>query len=75
MSPSKYLIAFAMGAVVGIGYGLVKVRSPAPPIIALVGLLGILSGEWCVRTFMGAYRSPSHSQGKPIEAHEAGESE
>ncbi len=52
MGVSRYLIAFGIGAVVGAAYGLLKVRSPAPPIIALVGLLGILSGEWCVSYFM-----------------------
>jgi XapX domain-containing protein len=30
---------------VGIVYSLLNVRSPAPPVIALVGLLGILVGE------------------------------
>jgi XapX domain-containing protein len=30
---------------VGLIYGLLHVRSPAPPVIALVGLLGILLGE------------------------------
>jgi XapX domain-containing protein len=30
---------------VGCIYSFIKVRSPAPPLIALVGLLGILLGE------------------------------
>jgi len=30
-----------MGLAVGAAYGLVQVRSPAPPMIALVGLFGI----------------------------------
>jgi XapX domain-containing protein len=29
-------------------YGLLDVRSPAPPLVALVGLLGILLGEQVV---------------------------
>jgi XapX domain-containing protein len=33
------------GLVVGIGYGLCGIRSPAPPAIALLGLLGMLAGE------------------------------
>jgi XapX domain-containing protein len=33
---------------VGIVYGLLNVRSPAPPVVALVGLLGILIGEQMV---------------------------
>lgn len=40
-----YLITFLVGGLVGVLYGLLNVRSPAPPIIALVGLLGILLGE------------------------------
>lgn len=40
-----YLASLAMGLLVGLLYGLIGVRSPAPPIIALVGLLGILIGE------------------------------
>ena len=37
--------AFWAGILVGLIYSLINVRSPAPPIIALVGLLGILLGE------------------------------
>jgi XapX domain-containing protein len=33
---------------VGVIYGLLKVRSPAPPIVALIGLAGILLGEQVV---------------------------
>jgi XapX domain-containing protein len=40
-----YLISLAAGLLVGIVYALLQVRSPAPPVIALVGLLGILVGE------------------------------
>jgi XapX domain-containing protein len=40
-----YLVALAVGLLVGTIYGFLKVRSPAPPVIALVGLLGILLGE------------------------------
>lgn len=40
-----YLIALAVGLLVGIIYGTLNVRSPAPPVIALIGLLGILLGE------------------------------
>ena len=40
-----YLIGLAMGLAVGIFYGLLHVRSPAPPVVALLGLLGILIGE------------------------------
>jgi XapX domain-containing protein len=40
-----YIVALALGVLVGVIYALFSVRSPAPPIIALVGLLGILAGE------------------------------
>ncbi|MBB5709819.1 DUF1427 family protein [Sphingomonas xinjiangensis] len=40
-----YLISLAAGLLVGVVYSLLGVRSPAPPAIALVGLLGILLGE------------------------------
>jgi XapX domain-containing protein len=40
-----YLLALGAGALVGVIYGLLQVRSPAPPLVALVGLLGILLGE------------------------------
>lgn len=41
----NYLISLAVGLLVGVLYGALDVRSPAPPTIALVGLLGILLGE------------------------------
>jgi XapX domain-containing protein len=40
-----YLIALGAGLLAGALYGLLNVRSPAPPIVGLVGLLGILVGE------------------------------
>jgi len=40
-----YLLSLAVGLLVGVIYALCNVRSPAPPVIALVGLLGILAGE------------------------------
>lgn len=40
-----YLLSLGAGLLVGIIYALINVRSPAPPVIALVGLLGILVGE------------------------------
>jgi XapX domain-containing protein len=40
-----YLISAGAGILVGIIYSLLNVRSPAPPLVALIGLLGILVGE------------------------------
>lgn len=41
----NYLISLAIGLGVGLLYGALDFRSPAPPAIALVGLLGMLAGE------------------------------
>ena len=43
-----YIVSAAVGVLVGLIYGLLNVRSPAPPVVALVGLLGILAGEQLV---------------------------
>jgi XapX domain-containing protein len=43
-----YLISIGAGVLVGILYALMHVRSPAPPAVALLGLLGMLVGEQIV---------------------------
>ena len=43
-----HLLSLGAGLLVGVIYGLIGVRSPAPPVIALLGLLGILAGEQIV---------------------------
>jgi XapX domain-containing protein len=43
-----YVVSLGVGLLVGVIYGVLNVRSPAPPVIALVGLLGILLGEQLV---------------------------
>jgi XapX domain-containing protein len=43
-----YLLSLGVGLLVGVIYSLLNVRSPAPPLVALVGLLGILAGEQIV---------------------------
>jgi XapX domain-containing protein len=40
-----YILSLGAGLLVGVVYSLLNVRSPAPPVVALVGLLGILAGE------------------------------
>lgn len=40
-----YIVSLAAGVLVGLIYALLQVRSPAPPAIALIGLLGMLIGE------------------------------
>jgi XapX domain-containing protein len=43
-----YLLSLGAGLLVGVLYSLLNVRSPAPPLIALLGLMGILLGEQVV---------------------------
>ena len=43
-----HLVSLVMGLAVGAAYGLVHVRSPGPPLIALIGLLGMVLGEQAV---------------------------
>jgi len=38
-------LSFVVGLGVGVLYGLIRVKSPAPPIVALLGLLGMVIGE------------------------------
>ena len=45
---NAYLLSLGAGLLVGVVYSLLGIRSPAPPVIALAGLLGILVGEQIV---------------------------
>jgi XapX domain-containing protein len=38
-------LSFVVGLGVGVLYGLIRVKSPAPPIVALLGLFGMVIGE------------------------------
>ena len=53
MTLQPYLISLVAGLGIGVIYGLIAVRSPAPPIIALLGLLGMLAGEATVQWLRG----------------------
>ena len=46
--PMAFLMSLAMGLGVGGLYALLAVRSPAPPVVALFGLLGMVVGEYIV---------------------------
>jgi XapX domain-containing protein len=48
-----YALSAAVGLTVGVAYALLGVRSPAPPVIALLGLLGMLLGETAVNWLKG----------------------
>ncbi len=63
-----YLFSFGAGILVGVVYYLLNVRSPAPPVVALLGLLGMLMGEQAIplaKKYMGeppAAVSQAHEQ-------------
>ena len=40
-----YFLSFIVGLVVGVLYYVLDVRSPAPRLVALLGLLGMVVGE------------------------------
>ncbi|MCK5933958.1 MAG: DUF1427 family protein [Fulvimarina manganoxydans] len=74
MSWTPYLVSLAIGIVVGVIYGAVQVRSPAPPIIALLGLLGMLAGEAAVQWLRGhgdVVASAMHLKSFAISRHSA----
>ena len=65
-----YLLSLGAGLLVGVIYSLINVRSPAPPVVALVGLLGILVGEQLPPLLRGLWaKEPAtqswHHQVKP----------
>lgn len=43
-----YIISLGVGFGIGFLYWLLKVQSPAPPLIALAGLLGMVFGEHAI---------------------------
>ena len=52
-----YLFSFAIGCAVGLLYGTLRTKSPAPPLIALVGLLGMVLGGTGGRLGEAPYRA------------------
>ncbi|GLU31003.1 XapX domain-containing protein [Trinickia caryophylli] len=40
-----YVFSILAGMLAGAVYGAISVQSPAPPVVALTGLLGMLAGE------------------------------
>lgn len=48
MDWKPYVISLGIGLLVGAIYAFLNTRSPAPPVIALLGLLGMLIGETLV---------------------------
>jgi XapX domain-containing protein len=66
-----YLASLILGVAVGVVYGLVKVRSPAPPAIALLGLLGMLTGEQAVSLVRSHMFKSDVQLGAPCDAGKA----
>ncbi len=68
-----YLLSLAIGLLVGAIYAMLNVRSPAPPAIALLGLLCILIGEQAVSRARGLIgrESGSAEMLSPPSAHSA----
>lgn len=54
-----HLVSLLIGLAVGVAYGALNVRSPAPPVVALVGLLGMLCGEQIVTWLRGPHQEPA----------------
>ena len=55
----SYIISLVAGLVVGLLYWAFKVQSPAPPLIALTGLLGMVIGEHAIPIVKTHYFSES----------------
>jgi XapX domain-containing protein len=64
-----YLLSLGAGLLVGVVYSLLNVRSPAPPVVALVGLFGILIGEQIIpvakHMLDGSHHAWRRSHGTP----------
>ncbi len=54
------VISFAVGLMVGVVYALLRVKSPAPPLVALAGLLGMVWGEQLIERFLAPKQADTH---------------
>jgi XapX domain-containing protein len=63
----NYVISLAVGFGVGLLYFMLRVNSPAPPLIALCGLLGMVAGEHAI-PMVKSYLSPAASQGSNVSS-------
>ena len=59
------LISFVVGLLVGVVYGVIRVKSPAPPIVALLGLLGMVLGEQAGGRLLTGKGEREHQQHPP----------
>lgn len=56
------LLSLGAGTLAGMVYGLLGVKSPAPPVIALIGLAGILLGEQALPAAKAVLDPPALAQ-------------
>ena len=73
MATTGYVVSLLMGLVVGAAYGLVQVRSPAPPLFALLGLLGMVLGEQAIDMARSHLSPPAHSPAGEDPRHPQGQ--
>ncbi|MCU6367159.1 XapX domain-containing protein [Enterobacter quasiroggenkampii] len=69
---STGLISLAAGVLIGLMYAVLKVRSPAPPALALIGLLGMLAGEQATRHLLSRDGVPPPQVTVPQAASQTG---
>ena len=62
------LISFVVGLVVGVVYALIRVKSPAPPLVALAGLLGMVWGEQAAARYLIKPPAPRGAKAPVTEA-------
>jgi len=65
---SPLLISLGAGALVGLIYSLLKVQSPAPPAVALVGLLGMVIGSSLGGKLLHTASSAAIPSSGPVQA-------
>ena len=60
-----YIVSLGVGLGIGVIYALIDVRSPAPPLVALAGLLGMVLGEQAVLRMRSRPASPTTVSTQP----------
>lgn len=61
-----YILSLFGGLLAGAIYSLIRVRSPAPPMVALVGLLGMVIGNQVIPTGRQLLTNNTLSVGKQV---------
>ncbi len=66
-----YIVSTVLGLIVGAFYALVNVRSPAPPPVALVGLLAIFVGQQAMAPLVARFHPASVSDRSAVSEESA----